>query len=266
MNENWDCPFCGRHTTITDERYSEDAHRISRKNKYGDVALRSMAIACPNKECGELHLVAELAPYKTYPNMRTVFGERLERWVLRPQGVSKVFPDYIPAPILQDYREACLIRDLSPKASATLSRRCLQGMIRDFWGIAKPKLIQEIEALKDKVDPSTWAAIDAVRKIGNIGAHMEKDIDVIVDVDPDEAAQLIGLVETLIEDWYIARHERELRMSKLVKVAAAKEAAKNVPPSPSVAPGDAAPAVPPTPTAQKIVATSPISSPADGKS
>jgi len=37
------------------------------------------------------------------------------------------------------------------------------------------------------VDPLTWEAIDAVRKLGNIGAHMEKDINVIVDVDPEEA-------------------------------------------------------------------------------
>jgi hypothetical protein len=30
-------------------------------------------------------------------------------------------------------------------------------------------------------------AIDHVRKIGNIGAHMEADINVIVEVEPKEA-------------------------------------------------------------------------------
>ncbi|MCB1884663.1 MAG: DUF4145 domain-containing protein [Geminicoccaceae bacterium] len=29
---------------------------------------------------------------------------------------------------------------MSPKASATLSRRCLQSMIRDFWTISKDTL------------------------------------------------------------------------------------------------------------------------------
>ena len=67
------------------------------------------------------------------------------------------------------------------------------------------RLIDEIEAIEDKVDPLTWKAIDAVRSVGNIGAHMEKDINVIVDVDPDEAAQLISLIEILIKDWYITR-------------------------------------------------------------
>ncbi|MEI8253036.1 MAG: hypothetical protein WCG25_04765 [bacterium] len=50
----------------------------------------------------------------------------LDSWQLLPVSEAKVLPDYIPDPIKQDYYEACRIRDLSPKASATLSRRCLQ--------------------------------------------------------------------------------------------------------------------------------------------
>ena len=101
-----------------------------------------------------------------------------------------------------DYYEACAIRDLSPKASATLTRRCLQGMIRDFCGIAKATLAKEIDALREALDNHTAPkgvthesveAIDAVRKVGNIGAHMEKDIALIVDVDPGEAQMLIEL-------------------------------------------------------------------------
>jgi hypothetical protein len=96
-------------------------------------------------------------------------------------------------------------------------------MIRDFWGIRKRRLKDEVDALQDKVDPETWAAIDSVRSIGNIGAHMEADINVIVDVDPDEATLLIGLIETLLADWYIARHNREERMSKIKAVAEQKQ-------------------------------------------
>jgi hypothetical protein len=84
-------------------------------------------------------------------------------------------------------------------------------MIRDYHGISKARLIDEIEAIKSCVDPLTWRAIDGVRSIGNIGAHMERDINVVVDVDPEEARLLLGLIETLVDDWYIARHEREKR-------------------------------------------------------
>jgi hypothetical protein len=103
-------------------------------------------------------------------------------------------------------------------------------MIRDFWGIKKPRLVDEIEALEGKTDGLTWAAIDAVRKVGNIGAHMEKDINVIVDVDPGEAQTLIGLIELLVKDWYITRHQREERLNSIVAIAEAKEAAKKATP------------------------------------
>jgi hypothetical protein len=153
-------------------------------------------------------------------------GERhiikLETWHLIPPSASKHFPDYVPQAIREDYGEACLIRDLSPKASATLSRRCLQGILRDFWQVKPGRLVEEIEEVQSLIDPLTWDAIEAVRKLGNIGAHMEKDINVIVDVDPEEAALLIGLVETLLKEWYVARAERKIRMTAVIAAAASK--------------------------------------------
>ena len=90
-----------------------------------------------------------------------------------------------------DYVQACRIRDLSPKASATLARRCLQGMIRDFAKITKKRLVDEIDALRELatagnapagVTLESVEAIDHVRSIGNIGAHMEADVDKIIDI------------------------------------------------------------------------------------
>jgi hypothetical protein len=71
-----------------------------------------------------------------------------------------------------------------------------------------------------------WQAIDAIRTVGNIGAHMEKDIGVIIDVDPNEAGLLIRLIEVLLEEWYIRRHEREQHMKQIIEIAQAKEVAR----------------------------------------
>jgi len=147
-------------------------------------------------------------------------------WDLVPESEAKLFPDYIPQQLREDYAEACLIRNKSSKASATLCRRCLQGMIRDFWRIKKARLVDEIDDLKNKVDSTTWEAIDSVRKVGNIGAHMEKDVNLIIDVDPNEAGLLIWLIETMFEEWYIAKYARELKMKTLVKIAEGKQTAK----------------------------------------
>lgn len=104
-------------------------------------------------------------------------------------------------------------------------------MIRDFHGVREGTLAKEIEKIKDKIDPVTWDSIEAVRKIGNIGAHMEKDINVIVDVEPEEAGLLIGLIESLIEDWYIARQQRAERHAAIQALAAQKEAARKAGPT-----------------------------------
>jgi hypothetical protein len=143
-----------------------------------------------------------------------------------PAANIQVLPDYVPEAIVGDYKEACLIAQLSPKASATLARRCLQGMIRDFWKVNPGRLVDEIKAIEDKIDKEAWDAIDGVRKVGNIGAHMEADINLIVDVDPEEAQLLISLIETLVEEWYVARHDRQSRFNQLKAIAAAKAQAQ----------------------------------------
>lgn len=127
-----------------------------------------------------------------------------------PRSKAIKFPEYIPQQIRQDYEEACAIVNLSPKASATLARRCLQGMIRDFWNINKNNLNDAIKALNGIIPAAQWRVLNDLRQIGNIGAHMEKDVNLIVDIDPTEAEKLLKLVEHLLKNWYIERHEQEL--------------------------------------------------------
>ena len=93
-------------------------------------------------------------------------------------------------------------------------------------GISKSRLIDEINALQTKVSITQWQAIDAIRSIGNIGAHMEKDINVIVDVDPDEAQKLLKLIELLIDKWYITRHEEQELLNNVTQIANTKKSQK----------------------------------------
>jgi hypothetical protein len=220
---NWICPHCEHAVTISDSRVTVKRHTLYIENAIGRRTLATMFIVCPNPECQKFTLTASL--YESQPTGRgeEQLFKKVGEWSLIPASASKHFPEYIPQAIREDYKEACLIRDLSPKASATLSRRCLQGIIRDFWGAKLGRLVDEIEQIKGNVDSITWDAIEAVRKLGNIGAHMEKDINVIVDVDPDEASLLIGLVETLLREWYVAREERQKRMGAVIAAAATKK-------------------------------------------
>ena len=234
---SWRCPFCGQVATIRDHDIHSSQSTLEINNKIGRVTLLYKFVVCPNEECNRFTLSAHLWKSE-YTNRggghsyeEILLGDRpLRSWNLIPPSDATVLPDYVPKAIVDDYKEACAIKGLSPKASATLARRCLQGMIRDFWKISKSRLKDEVEALEEKVDGETWKAIDAVRSMGNIGAHMEKDINVIVEVDPEEAGILIGLIETLIDDWYVARHDREVRVRKVIALGKAKQTQKK--PSP----------------------------------
>ena len=220
----WTCPYCNRPCTIGDDDHRVISNRGYIAKEYGFYRSDTEIVVCPNVKCRQR--TVSLNIYET-----TQVGDikkRLFSWQLLPESEAKPFPDYIPTQLREDYQEACLIKNKSPKASATLSRRCLQGIIRDFWGIKKSRLIDEIEGIKTKVDRVVWEAIDSVRHVGNIGAHMEKDVNLIIDVDPEEAGLLIWLIENLFEEWYIARHDRAAKMGAIVKIAEQKKALKAV--------------------------------------
>ena len=73
-------------------------------------------------------------------------------------------------------------------------------MIRDFWKIKPSTLFKEIDQLEHKIPAMQWKVLDGIRRVGNIGAHMEKDINVIVDIDPGEAEKLLKVIEKLTKE------------------------------------------------------------------
>lgn len=66
-------------------------------------------------------------------------------------------------------------------------------------------------------------ALSTIRRIGNIGAHMEKDINLIIDIDPGEAEKLIKLIEHLLDQWYINRHEEQQLYADIIDIDETKQ-------------------------------------------
>jgi hypothetical protein len=228
MLKDFTCPYCNKPTTATSPHVFdyELPINLEKNSELGKVYFVIEAISCPNAGCNKLFLKTSLVNKNWVQQINQYSYSVIKDWQLLPESEAKVLPSYVPNPISEDYYEACRIRDLSSKASATLSRRCLQGMIRDFWKIKKNTLKEETEGLKDLVDSLTWEAIDSVRKVGNIGAHMEKDTNLIIDIDAGEAQLLIELIEQLVDDWYVARNDKQERLKKIKGVAELKEEQK----------------------------------------
>lgn len=212
--ETYICPYCGhiqafsgRHD-VSHSGFAFGYPGAKEADKQASYIIHSFR--CANKDCGRICVTS-------------LNAETKEQFDILPQVTMKHYPEYIPEQIRRDYEEANLILERSPKAAATLLRRCLQGMIHDFWGIKEKNLNAEVTQLKDKVTPIQWQAIDGLRKIGNIGAHMEKDVDLIIDIEPDEAQKLLKLIEMLLEKWYITRHDEEALLNEIIGIAESKE-------------------------------------------
>jgi hypothetical protein len=79
------------------------------------------------------------------------------------------------------------------------------------------------DALPRGVEAETVAAMRALKDVGNVGAHMTEVEGTIVDVEPGEAEALLGLIEMLFADWYVARAKRRRKLAEIEAIAARKQ-------------------------------------------
>jgi len=107
-----------------------------------------------------------------------------------------------------DYIESCLVLSDSPKASAALSRRCLQNILREKAKVTPADLSIEIDEVinSGKLPTHLSDALDAVRNIGNFGAHPIKSRSTgeVVDVEPGEAEWNLEILEGLFDFYFVA--------------------------------------------------------------
>jgi len=125
-----------------------------------------------------------------------------------PKGSScPPCPPEVPSDFAEDYTEACLVLPDSPKASAALSRRCLQHILREKAGVKPSSLADEIqEALDRNLFPSYIAeVVDAVRNVGNFATHptKSKQTGEIIDVEPGEAELNLDVIEVLFDFYFV---------------------------------------------------------------
>jgi hypothetical protein len=128
--------------------------------------------------------------------------------LVQPKGVSRVpLPPEVPDVFGVDYKEACLVLPDSEKASAALSRRCLQSILRDKAQTTKRDLADQIDEVigSGKLPSHITEGLHAVRNIGNFAAHPIKSTSTgtIVDVEPGEAEWTLDVLESLFDFYFV---------------------------------------------------------------
>jgi len=136
-------------------------------------------------------------------------GTNEEDIVVYPKTTSRPpVPPEVPPEYAEDYTEACLVLTDSPKASAALSRRCLQSILVNVAKAKGGDLAKQIDdVLNSKQLPSYLADdIDAVRAVGNFAAHPVKyqNTGALVPVESGEADWLLEVLEGLFDFYFVA--------------------------------------------------------------
>jgi hypothetical protein len=187
---------------------------------------------CANPECNKLNLYLlnsrfgindRTGEWQEMPTISGIDQSKL-RILIRPKSINRTpVPSVVPDSIKNDYLEASLVLTDSPKASAALSRRCLQNLLKLSAGVKKKDLADQIqEVLDSNVLPSHIAEdIDAVRNIGNFAVHPNKSTVTgeILDVEPGEAEWNLNVLEDLFDFYYvrpaIAKKKRDALNAKI---------------------------------------------------
>lgn len=129
----------------------------------------------------------------------------------------------VPEEYASDYKEACLTLPDSTKASAALSRRCLQHLLREIAKVKKGNLANEIQQIIDegKLPSHLLESLDAIRNIGNFASHPIKSESTgeVIDVESGEAEWNLDVLESLFDYYFvqpaILKRKREALNEKL---------------------------------------------------
>jgi hypothetical protein len=191
------CPHCL--TAIYD-----NLERINiGEDKYSSWAL--LKRVCP--ECGR-YILSLLENYERHiKGVNTTYLSNRE-FLCYPKAPSRTpLPQEVPENFACDYREACLTLVDSPKASAAISRRCLQHLLREEAKVKHGNLAEEIQEVLDaaKLPSHLLDSLDAVRHIGNFAAHpiKSKASGEIIDVEPGEAEWNLDVLESLFDYFFV---------------------------------------------------------------
>ena len=147
--------------------------------------------------------------------------------LIHPKATTRQpVPTEVPEDFTADYKEACLVLADSPKASAALSRRCLQHILQEKSGAkTQNNLVKTIgEVIDDPATPRDVAdSLDMVRNIGNFSAHPNKSTNTgeIVPVEPMEAEWCLDVIEMLFDLYFVRPSEIQRRRDRVNEKLAA---------------------------------------------
>ena len=185
----------------------------------------SYSLLCPGCKTNIIYIIKRDLKYSQVEVRLASSAWDDQEIMVWPKGISRSpLPPEVPEKYAEDYKEACLVVSDSPKASAALSRRCLQNLLREEFKVKPGDLYDEIqEVINHGTLPTHLSdAIDAVRIIGNFAAHpmKSKSTGEILHVEPGEAEWNLDVLEGIFDFCFVQpevlKKKKEALNKKLV--------------------------------------------------
>ena len=178
-------------------------------------------LVCPNPACAKTILFLHDCTPEFVPEKGKHVKKVLSRQMIFPRHAARrsLSQDVSDPTVVKDYTEACAVLEDSPQASAALSRRCLQHILRIKGGFTQKDLAPAIDAaINSHTLPSSLSEnIDAIRQVGNFAAHSLKDSATgsILPVETGEAEWTLEVLEDVIDFYFVRPAESQRRRDAL---------------------------------------------------
>jgi len=161
----------------------------------------------------------------SYATSESVWEEQI-----RPTSSAKTFPD-VPKHVYQDYYEAALIADHSPRAAAILARRAVEGVLADSFEIKSGPLAKRLRdpRLIARLGTELVEGLAGIRVLGNDAAHAGHDDsnDDLLDssVSSGDVSDVLRGIEILFDRVYV-QQRRDAEAIAQLKALAERERPK----------------------------------------
>lgn len=135
------CPHCTKE--IHFEEYQSWTFQYDNPASEKVTGYEVVYTFCPS--CENLIVMMRDGIYHEEKGARDWVTDTCNEELLFPKGIVRPVEQEVPEKYIDDFKEAASVLSISPKASAAISRRLLQHLLRDECKVKKSSLAKEID-------------------------------------------------------------------------------------------------------------------------
>lgn len=211
-----DCPHC--HKAFHEERSYHKMKYLKHEDELTSHVFELFEVTCPSCD----NFIIGIRDYIETNLIEETIIENLSEKIIYPSAtkIKILAPEINNNDYIKEFTEAAQILSISPNASAALSRRLLQRILKEKAGIDSSNLARQIQEVLEKKELNTYLAknLDAIRHYGNFGAHPNNDLKTgeIIDVEENEADYILEIVRELL-NFYFVETKKFQKMNELLR-------------------------------------------------